>query len=90
MNDDMLASGEALIEQGVVVSGFGVMANPPGLYSDAWNIKRTGRLACSACEAKRIHTEEDWQHHPLRGHGFTKEQGWSHPDLAKEAELVHD
>ena len=32
---------------------------------------------CPACSVKRLHSEEDWKNHPLAGHGFVKEQGWS-------------
>jgi hypothetical protein len=41
---------------------------------------------CPACQAKRLHTPEDWKLHPYAGHGYTKEGGWSHGDLAKEKE----
>lgn len=34
---------------------------------------------CPACVWKRIHSTEDWENHPLAGHGFTKEQGYSSP-----------
>lgn len=45
-------------------------------------IFRDGNPECPACQDNRQHTEEDWAaHHPFRGHGFTKEWGWSHPDL---------
>ena len=41
---------------------------------------------CAACMARRCHTdEENRAHHPFSGHGYTKEQGWSHPQLAAEA-----
>ena len=36
---------------------------------------------CAACKEKRYHTEEEWANHPNRGHGFSKEQGWTRPDL---------
>ena len=32
---------------------------------------------CSACIAKRIHTEDDWKNHPLARHGFVKEHGFT-------------
>jgi len=36
---------------------------------------------CGACMGQRLHTDAEWkQHHPLAGHGFTRESGWSHPD----------
>lgn len=41
---------------------------------------------CSACQAKRLHTDEDWKQHPYKGHGFLKGQGWSHEDLAPTKE----
>ncbi len=42
---------------------------------------------CPACVAQRLHTETEWKDfHPFRGHGYTKEHGWTHPDLAKSAE----
>jgi hypothetical protein len=37
---------------------------------------------CAACDVKRLHTPEDWKNHPFAGHGFTREQGWTHPDLS--------
>jgi hypothetical protein len=36
---------------------------------------------CPACENKRVHTPEDWKHHPYAGHGYQDGQGWSHRDL---------
>ena len=32
---------------------------------------------CPACSAARVHTPADWQHHPLAGHGYTQETGWT-------------
>jgi hypothetical protein len=43
-------------------------------------------MTCPACLEKRRRTEADWEFHPFKGHGFTREQGWSHPDLKKLAE----
>lgn len=40
---------------------------------------------CAACQNKRLHTAEDWENHPLAGHGYTREQGFSHPELAAAA-----
>jgi hypothetical protein len=40
-------------------------------------------MTCPACQEKRRHTAEDWQHHPLAGNGFTVETGWTFD--AKEA-----
>jgi hypothetical protein len=35
---------------------------------------------CAACIAERCHTnEERRKYHPLSGHGFTKEGGWTDP-----------
>lgn len=34
---------------------------------------------CPACTAQRVHTEQEWTNHPTRGHGYTREQGWTHP-----------
>lgn len=38
-------------------------------------------MNCRACQERRRHTEEDWKNHPYRGHGYTDNVGWSHPDL---------
>lgn len=38
-------------------------------------------MTCPACAAKRLHTPEDWAHHPYARHGFTGSV-WTHPDLA--------
>lgn len=43
-------------------------------------------MECQACKEKRPHTEEEWKNHPLNRHGGTKDWGWTHPDLKKEAE----
>lgn len=41
---------------------------------------------CPACVSYRLHTEAEWdRYHPLRGHGYTKEQGYTHSDLARAA-----
>ena len=47
-------------------------------------VARTPAAGCAACEAKRVHTAEDWRHHPLAGHGMTREQGASHPALENQ------
>lgn len=40
---------------------------------------------CPACKTGKQHTEDEWKaFHPLAGHGFTKEQGFSSA-LAKAA-----
>lgn len=45
------------------------------------------RAGCPACIAGRYHEpEEVAAHHPMSGHGFTKETGWSHELLKAEAE----
>ena len=37
---------------------------------------------CPACKVKRIHKPEElFKFHPLAGHGYTREQGPSHPDI---------
>ncbi len=33
---------------------------------------------CPACAERRVHTEADWANHPLCGHGFTLETGWTY------------
>lgn len=45
---------------------------------------RTPQPECCACQTKALHTEEDWLHHPLKGHGFIREHGWTHPSLEQE------
>ena len=40
-------------------------------------------MNCPACITKRRHEPSDWVEHPYAGHGFVKEQGWSHPDLSQ-------
>ena len=38
---------------------------------------------CPACVEKRQHKPEELsQFHPWAGHGFVRELGWSHPDVA--------
>jgi hypothetical protein len=39
---------------------------------------------CRACQAQRAHSPDDWKNHPFRGHGYTKEQGFTHPQLKAE------
>lgn len=41
---------------------------------------------CAACQAKRCHTAEEWANHPLAGHGFTPETGWTHPEAQRSHE----
>lgn len=40
---------------------------------------------CPACVAQRLHTEQEHRYHPLMGHGFSPETGWTHP----EAKAAH-
>ena len=40
---------------------------------------------CAACREQRTHTPAEWKNHPLAGHGFTPETGWSH----SEAKRLH-
>jgi hypothetical protein len=42
---------------------------------------------CPACADKRVHSEGEWgRFHPFRGHGYTKETGWTHPELEAAVE----
>lgn len=48
---------------------------------------------CPACLQKRCHTQAEWKTHPLAGHGFSKETGWtgglSEPaNVKSKAELI--
>jgi hypothetical protein len=43
-------------------------------------------MSCPACKNKRQHATEDWVNHPLAGHGFAPELGWTCP----EAEQAHN
>ncbi len=47
-------------------------------------VARKPAPGCPACEQKRLHTDEEKQFHPYMGHGYTKEMGWTHPDLEPE------
>lgn len=43
---------------------------------------RTPNQNCPACRRGALHEPHHWQtFHPLAGHGFSKESGWTHPDL---------
>ena len=43
---------------------------------------RTPAPGCPACEAHRVHSPEEWREfHPLAGHGYTRESGWTHEVL---------
>jgi len=45
------------------------------------------KMDCPACAGQRLHTEPEWnEHHPYRGHGYTRESGWSHPELKAAVE----
>ena len=39
---------------------------------------------CPACAEQRMHTEADWRHHPLKGHGLADHGQWSHPELERK------
>ncbi len=41
-------------------------------------------VGCPACQERRQHTEADWRHHPLRGHGYTQETGWTYERVVGE------
>jgi hypothetical protein len=43
-------------------------------------------MNCPACIDKRLHTPEDWAHHPYATHGYVSGHGWTHPDLAPDAQ----
>lgn len=47
---------------------------------------RTPNPNCPACQKSRLHSDEERKtFHPLAGHGYTRETGWSHPQLKAEA-----
>lgn len=49
-------------------------------------IARTPAPGCPACEARRRHApEERREYHPLAGHGYAPELGWTHPVLVQKA-----
>ena len=38
-------------------------------------------MICAACQEKRRHTRAEMlEFHPLAGHGFAGNIGWTHPD----------
>jgi hypothetical protein len=37
--------------------------------------------SCAACVGQRTHTPQEWKNHPLAGHGYSKETGYTHPDV---------
>ena len=50
------------------------------------DIARTPAAGCEACAAFRLHTEEELAaFHPYARHGYTRETGWTHPDLEAQA-----
>jgi hypothetical protein len=56
-------------------------------FADARRLTVMARPApgCSACEYRRLHTPVELAaFHPLAGHGYQKEQGWS-SEAAREA-----
>ena len=40
-------------------------------------------MTCKACRDHRCHTKVEWRNHPLAGHGFTPETGWTHPEAER-------
>ncbi len=38
---------------------------------------------CKACRDHCCHTKVEWRNHPLAGHGFTPETGWTHPEAKR-------
>lgn len=47
-------------------------------------VARTPNPECYYCLNHRRHRVDDFdqkEQHPYRGHGYNKEQGWTHPDL---------
>jgi hypothetical protein len=44
-------------------------------------VARTPNIQRLACLGKHRHEAIDWSLHPYAGHGYTKESGWTHPDL---------
>jgi hypothetical protein len=47
-------------------------------------------MICPACTEKRVHTAEDWKHHPYAGHGYQERLGWTHPDLESRGMASND
>lgn len=48
------------------------------------DILRTPNAKCPACKEQRVHTDLEWaEYHPDRGQGFTREHGWTRPELEK-------
>ncbi len=56
------------------------------MNSSDLTVNRTPNPDCPACKAFSRHTPEEYrQFHPLGGHGFARESGWTHPDIAPDA-----
>lgn len=46
------------------------------------DILRTPHPDCPACRHFRLHSDDEQRaFHPMAGHGYAKEVGWTHPDL---------
>lgn len=56
---------------------------------DPLTIDRTPNEDCLDCRMKSRHRNLlEWRfYHPLAGHGYTKELGWTHEDLKKHEGL---
>ena len=52
-----------------------INTNPPGVCA-------VYKL-CKACRDRRCHTKVEWRNHPLAGHGYTPETGWTHPEAER-------
>lgn len=55
---------------------------------DANTVARTPNPECYFCLKHRRHITDDIGQadlHPYRGHGYTKETGWSHDDLKPQS-----
>jgi hypothetical protein len=51
---------------------------------ESQTINRTPNPDCSGCQNFTRHTPEEMREfHPLAGHGYTKETGWTLPELEK-------
>jgi hypothetical protein len=46
-------------------------------------------MTCKACRDHRCHTKVEWRNHPLAGHGFTLETGWTHPEAKRLSDEEH-
>lgn len=43
-------------------------------------------IDCPACQEHRVHTVDDWANHPLAGHGYTLETGWTKEEAKQKSE----